>query len=123
MCPHTPTYVSSCYYMWPHATMCVLMLLCVSTYYYIYVRMLLCMCPHATTYVSSYHCICVLVLLYIYPHVSIYFRMIEIAVWGHAYGADLASLPLYVSVSYLCMRPSATSVRGLKLLVYEALSY
>ena len=27
------------------------------------------------------------------------------------------------ALSYRCMRPEATSVRGLKLLVYEALSY
>jgi hypothetical protein len=32
-------------------------------------------------------------------------------------------LLVYEAFSYLCMRPSATSVRGFKLLVYEALSY
>jgi hypothetical protein len=33
------------------------------------------------------------------------------------------SVPAYEALSYLCMRPSATGVLGLKLLVYEAFSY
>ena len=32
-------------------------------------------------------------------------------------------LLMYEALSYMCMRPSATSVSGLKLLVYEASSY
>jgi hypothetical protein len=62
MCPQAAIYVSSCYYMCPHAThatICVLILLCVliqlyvSSDYYICVLILLYMCPHATIYVAS----------------------------------------------------------------------
>ena len=89
MCPHTTTCVSSYYYVslllvfCPHTTTCVLILLHVSSYYYICVLVLLplfcrqlihadlpfllymCphMCPHTTTYVSSYYYIRVLILL------------------------------------------------------------
>ena len=52
MCPHL-------LYMCPH-TICVLILLCVSSCY--------CICPHATIYVSSYLYTCVLILRYMCPH-------------------------------------------------------
>jgi hypothetical protein len=60
MCPRTTMHVSSYYYMCPHTTICVLILLrvlvllYVSSYYCMSVRILLCvpilqyMCPHAT---------------------------------------------------------------------------
>jgi hypothetical protein len=72
MCPHTTIYVSS-YYSYAHRGqalfkplyiqhICVI-LLHVSSYYYICVLILLYMCPHTTIYVSSYYYICVLILL------------------------------------------------------------
>ena len=45
-------------YMCPHTTICVLMLLFVSSYYYICVLIRLHMCPHTTIYVSSYYYMC-----------------------------------------------------------------
>jgi hypothetical protein len=73
-------YVSSYYYMCPHTTMYV------SSYYHKCVLILQYMCLHTTVYVSSYYCkcvlmllyvssyyyICVLILLYTCPHTSIY---------------------------------------------------
>ena len=56
MCPHTAMYVSSYYYVCPHTTICVLVLLYVSSCYFIYVLILLHTCPHTCTYVSSYAC-------------------------------------------------------------------
>ncbi len=63
LCPHT-LYVFSYCYMCPHTTMCV-------SYYYIYVLILLHMCPHSTLHVCSYTTVCVLILLqYICPHTT-----------------------------------------------------
>ena len=57
ICPHTAIYVSSYGYKY------VLILLYVSSRYYICVRILLYMCPHTTVYVSTYYCTCVIILL------------------------------------------------------------
>jgi hypothetical protein len=73
-------------YMCPHTTKCVLILLYVSSYYYICVLILLHMCPHRLQgqrvrelYVSSYYymcphttTICVLILLHMCPHTTTY---------------------------------------------------
>ncbi len=74
-------YVSSCYYVCPHTTICVLMLLYVcprttvyvSSYYYICVPIPLYMCPHTTIYVSSCYYMCVLELLSMCPHTTVYY--------------------------------------------------
>jgi hypothetical protein len=42
------------------------LLLYVSSYCYICVLMLLCMCPHTAMYVSSYFYICALILVYMF---------------------------------------------------------
>ena len=60
MCPHTAMCVSSyCYkcvvillYVCPHTAICVLITLYVSSYCYVCVLILLYLCPHATTYGS-----------------------------------------------------------------------
>jgi hypothetical protein len=46
--------------------------LCVSSYYYTCVLILLCMCPHTTIHVSSYYYPCVLILLYMCPHTTVH---------------------------------------------------
>ena len=57
MCPHATMHVSSycyvCVLVCPHTTICVLIQLHVSSYYYT--------CPHTTISVSSYYSICVLI--------------------------------------------------------------
>jgi hypothetical protein len=57
--------------------MCPRATICVSSYYYICILVLLYMCPRTTIYVSSYYYTCVLVLLYMCPrttiHVSSYY--------------------------------------------------
>ena len=58
MCPHTPIYVSSYFYI------CVLILLYMCPHTTICVLILLCMCPHTT--------MCVLILIYVCPHTAIY---------------------------------------------------
>ncbi len=68
MCPHTSSvlillYVSSYYYVCPDTTIYVSSYY-VSSYYYIFVLILLCLCPHATKCVSSHYYIC--------PHTTIY---------------------------------------------------
>ena len=40
-----------------------------------------------------------------------------------AFLLERGKLQVYEALSYACMRPEATSVRGLKPLVHEALSY
>ncbi len=55
LCPHT-------------AILRVLILPCVSSYYYICALILLCVCPHTTMCVSSYYYVCVLILRFICPH-------------------------------------------------------
>jgi hypothetical protein len=93
MCPHTTTYVSSCYYyICPHtAYILILLRMCLHTTI-LCVVILLCMCPHTTicvlilsicsrtiiihashttVHVSSYYYTCVLILL----HVSSYNNM------------------------------------------------
>jgi hypothetical protein len=66
MCPHNTMYVSSYYYM------CVLILLCVRIL--LCVLILLYMCPHTTTCVLTlpYNYTRVLTLLYMRPHTSMY---------------------------------------------------
>ncbi len=51
----------------------------------------------------------------------IYYMLVNILYASQHY--ILANIPNTGALSYSCMRPSATSVRGLKLLVYEALCY
>jgi hypothetical protein len=63
--------VSSYYFVWTHTS------IYVSSYYYVRVLILLCMCPHTILcvlillYVLSYYYICVLILLYLCPHTPI----------------------------------------------------
>jgi hypothetical protein len=58
--------------MCPHST------LCVSSFHFIYVLILLnvfsycCICPHTTIYVLAFYSECVLVSLYICPHTTKY---------------------------------------------------
>ncbi len=57
MCPHTPIYVSSYHPAVPvssYCYICVLILLCVSSYCFICALIFLYMCPHTAIYVSSY---------------------------------------------------------------------
>ncbi len=110
MCPHTPVFkggrwvgesrgemerkfnrssyshIRVSIYVSSYCYICVLILLCmcphtaicVSSYYYTFVLILLCMCPHTTIYVSayyykyvsSYYYICVLIPLHICPHTT-----------------------------------------------------
>jgi hypothetical protein len=83
VCPHTTIHASACCYvcvlmllyvssyyymcphtaMCPHATMCPHTTVCVSAYYY-YMCPHTTMCPHSTMCVSSYYYVCVLILLY-----------------------------------------------------------
>ncbi len=104
MCPHTNF-------------VCVLILLIVrpqttiyvSSYCYICVLILLYMCPHTAIYMSAYRCICNLILLYMCPYVS---QSTICVSWSRRQRAGERR-----------QRAKATSVWGLQLLVYDALSY
>ncbi len=117
-----PIYVSSYgssrrAYCLRYAPMCVLILLYVcphtivrmSSHYYI--RLFRGPCPHTTVHMSSCYYMCVLILLYIHMSSHYYLRLFR--------GPRALTLCSH-SVS---MRPLATSVRGLQLLVYAALRY
>ena len=91
MCPHTTIYPD--YYIcvlilrWTHSAVCVspycyirillqtsicVLILYVSSYYYMCVLILLYMCPNTTIYVSSYYYIRVPILINMCPHTTIY---------------------------------------------------
>jgi hypothetical protein len=64
--------LSSCYYMCLHTTVCVLILLYVSSYYI--VRMLIYVCPHTTEYVThTTMCPHITACVLIFPYVSSYY--------------------------------------------------
>jgi hypothetical protein len=129
MCPHTTIcvlillYLSSCYCMCPHTTICVLILL------YVFVLILLYVCSHTTISMFSYYYMC--------PHATTCVHILHISVRIRVHTCPRASARTYVSSSYCAMGVSSvqsvllfaggsfllftiytyvsTSVRGLKL--------
>jgi hypothetical protein len=110
MCPHTTIYASSYFSK----------------------------CPHTAIPVASYYYICVLILLHVCALTAIYLcsggvRSEYTELEMHIGALDcLHETGVYLSIytytrtyihTYIRMRPYATSVCGLMLLVYEAISY
>jgi hypothetical protein len=121
MCPHTTILillcVSSCYYVSSYYYICVLILLYIlsSSYHMcphttLYLSSYYYMGPHTTIYVSSYYYVCVLILLHMCPHTTDTRVQIQTQ---KALVAELTSVP------------KARVARRilLEFLVYEALSY
>ena len=163
MCPHTTIYVSSYYYTCVRILLCVFILLCVlilhinhsncaaltcpsparlffftlcvSSYYdcYIYVLMLLYMCPHTPVYVSSCYYIGVVLLLYMCPYTAIHVSSsydvcvlillcVCVSMCPHTTRYSMCGASRY-AIPVAAHPPYATRVGGLKGLVFEALSY
>jgi hypothetical protein len=67
---------------------------------YIYVLILLYMCPHATIYVSSYHCICVLILLYILQKLLRMLQVLLCVLMPVLLCISLPHTPIYLAAAY-----------------------
>ena len=62
-------------------------------------------------------CVCVFVCVYIYLYIYIY-----IYIHTHTHTKRRFARMLGAALSYMCMRPYATSASGLKLVVYQVIS-
>ena len=100
MCPHSTRHVSSfCYIcvliilcMCPHTAVCVLTATCVLILLHMCPHTAIYMCPHTATYVSSSCCICVLILLHMCPHTAPYESHTATYVSSYCYVCGLAQI-------------------------------
>ena len=110
MCPRTTIYVSLYYYKGPHTV------ITVASYYYIYVLILLHMCAHTAILVSSGG------VRGEYKELEVHIGALDCLDETGVYLSIYTYTRTYVH-TYIRMRPYATSVCGLMLQVYEAISY
>jgi hypothetical protein len=143
VCPQATIYVSPCYYMYVLRPlyMCRHVTICMSSGHYICVDMLLYVCPHTTIYVSTCYYMYVLTPLYMCPHTTLPLRVEQRQQPQGSYRSECLLVTIYMSSHhYICalillcryasnqaaasgLSRHATSVCGLKLLVYAALSF